>query len=517
MAIFSTSADTSTTITATTTGNIWIVNAGVEVTTTGRAINGAGTSGNKSFLIHGQLIAELEGIYLGHKATGTGGGNQIDILRTGSIFAESHAVESYGGYLELSNEGSLFSIDTAIFAEDGNNIISNIGSIWSSNAGISIYGGYSRINNTGTIDARSNGISAQGTDNAILNGGVIAATYNGIAAGDGYSQIANSGSIASSASNGVLAEGGNNIVGNDGSITGWYNGITGGASRVTNTGTIAATTGAGIAADFGDNIISNIGDIVAATDGIYVSGTGNLIVNLGSVVTSSISPAPAALASTAAVAIDSTKGDFNRLVNAGELSSQIYAVLGGAGNETVVNRGAMNGDVGLGLGNDRFKGWSGTVNGDIHGGGGSDTLIGGADDDAIFGDSGADMLRGGDGDDTLTGGTGRDILRGGPGADTFDFNKTAETTVGGQRDRIADFARGEDVIDLSSIDADSGLAGNQAFAFIGASAFSAVGQLRVTTTSGNTIVAGDTDGDGNADFEILVLGVTGLTAGDFVL
>jgi hypothetical protein len=44
------------------------------------------------------------------------------------------------------------------------------------------------------------------------------------------------------------------------------------------------------------------------------------------------------------------------------------------------------------------------------------------------------------------------------------------------------------------------------------------GELRATATaSGNTIIAGDTDGDASADFQILVQGVTGLTAEDFLL
>jgi hypothetical protein len=47
-------------------------------------------------------------------------------------------------------------------------------------------------------------------------------------------------------------------------------------------------------------------------------------------------------------------------------------------------------------------------------------------------------------------------------------------------------------------------------------AFSAAGQLRVTTGA-NTIVMGDIDGDGAADFKILLTGAQILTAGSFSL
>ena len=449
MAIISISADTSTPITANTSGNIWIVKTNVEVTTTGDAINGTGSNGSKTFLIHGHLIAEGgDGIDLGDSVLDTGGSNRVHILSTGSIFAEESAIESAGGFLDLTNEGSLFSIATTISAEDSGNV------------------------------------------------------------------IVNTGTITSSTSFGIRAESGNNTIGNGGAITSAGAGIGafGGFSEVSNTGTITSSNGFGIFATNGNNTIANGGAITAAGNGIFASGTGNLIVNSGSVVTSNL------FATSAAVNIVSLTGESNRLVNGGELSGQLNAVLGGDGNETVVNRGAINGDVDLGGGNDLFKGGGGSVDGDIRGRGGNDTLIGGNSDDAIFGDFGNDLLKGGDGDDTLTGGNGRDVMRGGLGSDTFDFNGVNESAVGGQRDRIEDFSKVEDFIDLSTIDARTG-AGNQAFDFIGTQGFHGVkGELRATATgSGNTIIAGDTDGDGNADFQILVQGVTGLTAGDFLL
>ena len=88
-----------------------------------------------------------------------------------------------------------------------------------------------------------------------------------------------------------------------------------------------------------------------------------------------------------------------------------------------------------------------------------------------------------------------------------ESSNDVDTTV---RDIIADVvARGDaalidyskrfDRIDLAAIDADPALAGDQAFTWIGAAAFSGrAGELRVVPG----LVQGDLDGDGLADFEI---------------
>ncbi|WP_052120166.1 calcium-binding protein [Inquilinus limosus] len=169
-------------------------------------------------------------------------------------------------------------------------------------------------------------------------------------------------------------------------------------------------------------------------------------------------------------------------------------------------------------GADTIDGWLGDDQ--LDGGSGNDLLSGGTGDDLLKGSSGNDNLKGGLGQDILVGGAGTDILSGGGGADTFRFTAVSESAVGGSRDIVYDFIRVEgDKIDLSAIDANAGVAGNQAFTFIGGEAFHHVaGELRFSTgdfTSG--IVAGDINGDGRADFEIFVRTHTILVAGDFVL
>ena len=87
--------------------------------------------------------------------------------------------------------------------------------------------------------------------------------------------------------------------------------------------------------------------------------------------------------------------------------------------------------------------------------------------------------------------------------------------MGGNRDLITDFRRAQgDRIDLSGIDANGNLAGDQAFAFIGTAAFSRVaGQARF----GNGLLQLDVNGDGRSDMDVAAQGLTALLATDFYL
>jgi len=150
----------------------------------------------------------------------------------------------------------------------------------------------------------------------------------------------------------------------------------------------------------------------------------------------------------------------------------------------------------------------------VEGGAAADVLRGGAMNDRITGGDGNDKLYGNDGVDILTGGLGADVLYGGLGDDRFVLTDIADSTVAAS-DTIADWNVG-DRINLSAIDANTGVAGDQAFTFIGSAAFSAAGQLQVTSGA-VTFVRGDIDGDGAADFAIKLSGPQTLAAGSFIL
>ncbi len=85
---------------------------------------------------------------------------------------------------------------------------------------------------------------------------------------------------------------------------------------------------------------------------------------------------------------------------------------------------------------------------------------------------------------------------------------SAESVVGANADLITDFSHAQgDRIDLSAIDANTGVAGNQAFSFIGTGLYTGVaGQLRYAAAGGVTTIAGDVNGDGASDFHIQLTG-----------
>jgi Ca2+-binding RTX toxin-like protein len=178
----------------------------------------------------------------------------------------------------------------------------------------------------------------------------------------------------------------------------------------------------------------------------------------------------------------------------------------------------------LGAGNDTASGGAGNdfIFGEIgndtaSGGTGNDILHGGANNDKLFGSSGNDRLFGDEGIDVLNGGRGKDFLFGGADRDLFDFNSIKDSVRGSKRDAIYDFKRGVDDIDLRTIDAKKGVSGNQKFKWIGKQDFhDKKGELRFDDKGSKVVVQGDVNGDGKADFEILVK-VGALNAHDFLL
>lgn len=148
-----------------------------------------------------------------------------------------------------------------------------------------------------------------------------------------------------------------------------------------------------------------------------------------------------------------------------------------------------------------------------------------ADDRGSYldGKAGNDVLKGGAGNDTLVGGSGRDVMTGGGGHDTFVFKAVSDMgTNAANRDVITDFVKGQDKIDLSAIDANSKIAGDQAFSFLATDNQSfthKVGEVawHIDAATNQTVIQGDMNGDGVHDFEIQLTGQIHLTASDFIL
>ncbi|WP_282063875.1 calcium-binding protein [Roseobacter litoralis] len=197
-------------------------------------------------------------------------------------------------------------------------------------------------------------------------------------------------------------------------------------------------------------------------------------------------------------------------------------LLGGTGHDRLVG-GTDHDLLRGGFGNDVLVGGKGkdTLLGDD----GDDQLYGGDGDDDVRGGAGDDLVDGGDGDDILEGGAGRDELQGFTGDDTFLFNDVSHSnSVDGYDTIIGIDGIGSafgDVVDLSGIDANVTVAGDQAFIFLGVqtseTAFVAgAGVLWVEESYGWTLLFGNIDGADTIDFFVRIDDSNSVFAGDYI-
>ncbi|MDO9338728.1 MAG: hypothetical protein Q7T61_20240 [Caulobacter sp.] len=361
-----------------------------------------------------------------------------------------------------------------------------------------------------------------GQGNDTLNGGGGADTLTGEAGNDTYN-VTDAGDVVVEALNGgidtvisqlagyTLADNVENLLfGAVGAVTGIGNGLANSITGGTGDDLLEGRLGddklfGGLGAD---NLLGNEGNDSLdgqGGDDFMAGGVGNdtyVIDSAGDVVVEGAGEGTT----------DSVKTALSSLVLADNIEvlqftgAVAFSGTGNAAANTMI--GGAQGDTLLGL-----------AGGDtLRGGLGGDTLDGGLDNDKLYGEAGDDVLLGGDGLDYLYGGAGADSLTGGAGKDLFVIQSAADSGVGAAlRDVITDLD-GLDVIDLRTIDADTALAADQAFSFIGTGAFtSTAGQLRYEFDGTDTHVFGDVDGDGTADFELLINGAQTLTAAKFLL
>jgi len=229
----------------------------------------------------------------------------------------------------------------------------------------------------------------------------------------------------------------------------------------------------------------------------------------------------------------------NQSVRAGLPAAGDDQIRDGNGTDTVYGDGG-NDTIRTGAGNDEVFGGSGNdviveetadqtpyymgsiplnVGDTLHGGSGNDTIKGGGGHDEIFGDTEDDTLDGGAGNDVIAGGLGLDTMTGGANADTFVWIRTGESGVAGnEADVITDFDRtAGDRIDVSTVDANEGIAGNQAFTFVGTGAITGAAQISYFTTATDTYILLSTDADTSQEMTIRLAGVYTVDASWFVL
>jgi Ca2+-binding RTX toxin-like protein len=437
----------------------------------------------------------------------------IAVGADGDISGVNGILSAQAANISIAKGGAIFGADSAIkFTADavGNYKITNAGLIQSNGAAcITLDGtGTHTVINSGTISG----------DDAIFSNPTMSNNL-----------IKNSGNILGD----IILSGGNDSVTNSKQIAGNVS-LGDGNDTVTNSGIINGAVSMGI----GNDVLKNTGTIM---------GT----INLGDGDDAFTGGAKDEVLSDQDGEDKYSFGGGNDRFDAMSSFADIDTADGGAGIDiydasntassntinidTVTHTGTVGAGVGVGpnvalgadIAADFLKGFENVLGGSgidvIYGSKSANQIFGLGGKDELWGYGGNDKLDGGMDNDLLIGGAGRDQLSGGSGDDTFYFLTLAESgKTAATRDLIVDFGNGTDKIDLSFLDANTKVAGNQQFTLIAADlgfgAFTKnAGELHFRRAGGNTLVEGDINGDGKTDFQIELAGYHFLDGGDFIL
>jgi Ca2+-binding RTX toxin-like protein len=417
--------------------------------------------------------------------------NQFDtiiVTRNGGLAYQGNGsfdgIASTASFVTISVQGEVYGTNGITARGNANEItVGSSGVVAGSIAGIEFTDGV--INNAGDISGRT-GISSSGNGKvSIFNTGVITSDddYYGVALLGGNDSLTNAGHIRGSV---FMGAGSDTYDGEGGRVTG------------------------SIELGNGDDLAEggNYREIFLAT-----SRDGNDVYFGGGGVDTYY-----AFGSESALRADLIRG-IARFAATGAVD-----VLGGIENI----RGTSFGDSILGNRSNNTL-WGGAGNDALFGRDGNDLIYGGLDNDRIDGSAGDDVLvgggsndsmSGGDGDDLLISDGGRDVMSGGAGSDTFVFAGSLERANGTFiADQITDFRVGQDKIDLTSIDANLGVAGNQDFTWVGSAVVTAVGQVGYTRSGDETRIWAYTDDTLPLQRQMIIKvnGQLTLTASDFEL
>lgn len=257
--------------------------------------------------------------------------------------------------------------------------------------------------------------------------------------------------------------------------------------------------------------------------GAAISGTGNELANV-------ITGNELANIIDGGAGADTMAGGAGNDLYIVDDAGDVVIELGGDGNDTV-RTGLASYTLGAHVENLILTGSSA----DGTGNGLDNVLTGNAQSNRLDGGAGNDRLIGGDGIDYLTGGAGADVFVG-----EINATKTASKLGNISVDVVLDFVSGTDKIDLSGIDANTGIAGDQAFTLVKSANPSNAGEISIRHF-GNInaaeaalgfdidgvdgpssflgpvkVVLGNVDG-GSVDFAMVFIGAPDILVTDFVL
>lgn len=473
-----------------------------------------------------------------------------EIFNSGTLIGRLNAISVSGGQIRVNNTGlaatttpSTAAPEAAITLNGTNVQVDNSGTVQAAAGGISATGSIvARIGNSGTVMAET-GLKAVSTSGVILrNSGTVEAVFTALVAEGPDLHVVNRGTA--SGLTGLSALGTADIL-NTGQLLGTEKGVSVfGSGVLRNSGTILGGTefgvllntasfrienggeisgevgvqaGFGLTGATGALVLRNSGNIAGDTAGLLLSDVTLALWNEGTITGGGLAGIVtdattrivnhgmigAAPGTTAVAEAILTGAGADILRNFGTVSGRVQL---GEGADILINRALIEGDVRLGGGDDRYDGRRGLIESTVNGEAGNDVMIGGSDEETLFGGADNDLISGGGGNDRLIGAFGRDTMTGDAGADDFVLNLAGDSPTA-TPDTITDFVAGTDDFDLRALGAGG--------SFIGSGAFTSLArQVRYVQATGR--LEGDVNGDGLADWAMLITNRPVLTAADFL-
>lgn len=482
---------------------------------------------------YGRIFGEVGGIEFTSLGTP---GNSARLVNHGRIEAGHGTVDEVIG--SSSNE--------AVYSNAAQTEILNTGLIISTDrqaSGITVAPtdwagpGSAEIANSGSVSSSWRwGIDLSGLDgeSTVVNSGTITGTLGGLIGSSGVDTVTNSGDISGK----VLLGGGNDSFnGTGGRVFGTLNGGTG------NDLLIGGRTGDTIGGGSGNDILDGGGgtDNLDGGEGVdtvlYTVNTTSVLVDLaagsisfpgktwGAEKVTSIENAETGSGNDILIGNNVAnffKGNAGNDVFDGAGGDDLFD--GGLGSDTVLyTANTTSVRIDLIAGNASFPGESWASEGLIS----IENATTGSGADTFIGNAAANTFRGGAGNDRFTPGAGADVLIGGSGNDTFVFLRTSDSFSGAvdvlrAGDGGSAFDRpgsaAGDKIDLSAIDANTAISGNQAFIFGTAKS---AGHIWMQEIGGVSHVMGNVDGDATIEFDLAIddgtVTISGYSGADFFL
>ena len=274
-------------------------------------------------------------------------------------------------------------------------------------------------------------------------------------------------------------------------------------------------------------IVDNTADTVTESGG---AGTDRVVSSVGFALPANVEN----LVLTGSANINGTGNALNNAIagNSGDNlldgGSGIDSLAGGPGNDTYIvdNTGdTVTEDAGAGAdlvqSSVSYSLPANVENLTLAGPGNNINATGNSLDNVLAGNAGGNAIAGGGGADTIYGGGGADKLTGGDGSDTFSYKDPGDSGLGpALRDIITDFAHGQDKIDLTGLvdNTATGEKGHWLFMTSGQFSPQHTGEIVFSPAKGGAeaTLGFDLNGDGAADFQIQLSGVTAFTAADLL-